>query len=50
MLSLLRLAIAEKLMVKADYDEFVQPPNQNCIAKIVALVRSQSAPPTRATR
>ena len=48
MLSLLRVAITERLRVRVDFDEFVQPPNENCIAKIVALVPGQSSRPSRA--
>ena len=48
MLSLLRVAITGRLRVRVDFDAFVQPPNENCIAKIGALVPGQSSRPSRA--
>jgi hypothetical protein len=45
MLSLLRTAIATDWRVRTDYDQLVQPPNQNSFAVRVALVRPQPSQP-----
>jgi len=45
MLDLLREAFVNDLRVRVEYDELVQPPNQNSMAFRVWLVREPPGPP-----